>query len=478
MPEVFISYRRDKGSSLASFFESYLKSKGFDCNIDVSSKYTGDFTTFILNEVSNSNLFILLLTEGSIARMVDRKDNSYLELKHAFLMDIPVLPIITEGVDMFKDIAEHKGSLPEEVLKLESINCRFYKHELRDDTLNYLESYLRELRKTTTSMGNEFVVRDVITDNAKELDPYIKAHKRHPIKVNGATYLFTGRMLFTDKPNGYCEFVGEGGLLISGDFEPSNSYAGEVRITKNSELLYEGEVVNLLYEGKGTLYFDDYEHQGIFNRGKTIGYGKRKYRDGRTMEGTWVNEVLSNDGITRFPDGRMFKGKVTNERPDGYGTMYYRGTTYTGFFRNGTMSNKFIQEDKQWIKVSELTDDLEMKGEGHILTKSGDLFFKGKFTDGKSEGTGKYYASKHTLSPLQIAIPSIPEDIIKHLSEEHGEVIIEVTIEDDVVLDEKGYRITTGNGVLLLKVSEVGDKGLQKYEFYNDSFEVINTLNI
>jgi hypothetical protein len=81
---------------------------------------------------------------------------------------------------------------------------------------------------------------------------------------------------------------------------------------------YQGELLNDLPHGKGTM--------------KYSGSGQRTY------EGDWVNGVREGLGSLLFKDGRGYVGEWANDKRHGTGTSTrYKGQVYTGSWKNGVM---------------------------------------------------------------------------------------------------------------------------------------------
>ena len=89
--KVFISYRRNGGSELASEIQTVLNGLKFDCFLDKKSISPGkDYAKEIVDEVRKSQYFIMVLSPGSIQRCVkaaqnDSKEEDYvlMELREA-----------------------------------------------------------------------------------------------------------------------------------------------------------------------------------------------------------------------------------------------------------------------------------------------------------------------------------------------------------------------------------------------------------
>ena len=72
--DVFISYRRKGGLAIARCICYYLRSKGVRCFFDLREINEGKFDEAIFGALKRSKYTLLLLTEGSLDRCVDKGD--------------------------------------------------------------------------------------------------------------------------------------------------------------------------------------------------------------------------------------------------------------------------------------------------------------------------------------------------------------------------------------------------------------------
>lgn len=62
--DVFISYRRDGGATVASFLAAKMKDKGLSVFMDVESLETGAYADRIESAISSASNFVLIVTEN------------------------------------------------------------------------------------------------------------------------------------------------------------------------------------------------------------------------------------------------------------------------------------------------------------------------------------------------------------------------------------------------------------------------------
>ena len=81
--DAFISYRRDKGSEVASVIQLELEKFGKYAFLDVTELQVGRFDEKLLNVIEKSDSFILVLSDGSLDRCINKNDWLKREIIHA-----------------------------------------------------------------------------------------------------------------------------------------------------------------------------------------------------------------------------------------------------------------------------------------------------------------------------------------------------------------------------------------------------------
>lgn len=96
-------------------------------------------------------------------------------------------------------------------------------------------------------------------------------------------------------------------------------------------VLYEGEVVNGMPNGKGVMtYMDNCKFEGNFSNYQWTGEGVYTWADGMTFTGTMVAIGKGNGHVT-YKDGAVHDGEVEGFIPHGYGkSTYADGSWYEG----------------------------------------------------------------------------------------------------------------------------------------------------
>src|SRR5690349_5851079 len=137
MISVFISYRRDDGIWLAKYILDKLSALGFDVFMDLVSLGAGEFEPTILAEIAERDYFLLVLTSGSLNRMIHQDDWLRRELTRAIETGRTVVPVLAEGVE-FRDPQVQRviSKLPKSLRNLPSYNAvRIHSPEYFDNAM-------------------------------------------------------------------------------------------------------------------------------------------------------------------------------------------------------------------------------------------------------------------------------------------------------------------------------------------------------
>ncbi len=155
-----------------------------------------------------------------------------------------------------------------------------------------------------------------------------------------------------------------------------------------SENRYEGELVNGVKHGRGTMYYktgniykgewrngvkhgmgefifketgDSYV--GEFINDKIGGYGRMVFGTGEIYEGHYLNGVRDGRGTLICPDGRRFEGDWIGDKLNGMCTLWYSdGRVLQGTYVNSKCQDGFTTmkgDDGFWHKVRYVRPELE-----------------------------------------------------------------------------------------------------------------------
>ncbi|MEK3688266.1 toxin-antitoxin system YwqK family antitoxin [Paenibacillus sp. FSL R10-2736] len=264
---------------------------------------------------------------------------------------------------------------------------------------------------------------------------------------------------------------------------------GKITYVVNEEyVLYEGEFINGLYDGLGTLYllgsseiefsglfhngermFYPYENEFYFDKGKISFKGEEsKTKSGKIMTvfytggntyyiGEWKNKQINGKGAifyNRYPQVKLSEGIYVNGELDGKGKTYHENGTLKsqGTFKNG-----------------------KLNGEGKTYYSNGELETEGQYKDGALTGKAKTYHENGNPDADGNFEDGRPMGKIR-LYHENGNLAFEGSFDEGIL---KPYGIY-GKGKLYHENGEVmyeGEFKAGKYDgegtLYNDSGEVI-----
>jgi hypothetical protein len=153
---VFISYRRKSGFVLAKYIFDHLHAKGYDVFMDVHSLGAGEFEKTTLAQIAARDYFLLVLTSGSLERMVDENDWLRNELMQAVKSGRTVVPVLADGFK-FEDhrVQEVLEKLPPALRDLPSFNAIRIPDEPEyfDSAMKRLREFLKTIADSARSDG-------------------------------------------------------------------------------------------------------------------------------------------------------------------------------------------------------------------------------------------------------------------------------------------------------------------------------------
>jgi len=143
-------------------------------------------------------------------------------------------------------------------------------------------------------------------------------------------------------------------------FMNGDIYEGEMKntsfhgkgILQNNEEIYEGDFIESEKDGYGKLtYNDGVIYEGNFSKGEFKGKGKMNWGNGYTYEGEFNGQNMMGEGKLVGPDGDTYEGQFENSLFNGKGKYTFNnGNIYEGEFKYGnkagngvyTVFNKYI----------------------------------------------------------------------------------------------------------------------------------------
>ena len=170
---------------------------------------------------------------------------------------------------------------------------------------------------------------------------------------------------------------------------------GTYTSTEGDGYVYEGEFKNNERSGKGTMTWEDsengnsYAYEGEFKNNERSGKGTMTWgKDGETSvyEGDFADDWINGYGTCTFPDGSVYEGVWKNAGLNGKSTVTYAdGSVYEGEYVDGQKSGEgtYTKADG-----TVMTENWINGKKVEILTLE-EGTYTGSVTDGKPDGQGK-----------------------------------------------------------------------------------------
>ncbi|CAG9800355.1 unnamed protein product [Chironomus riparius] len=136
--DVFISYRRQGGSDLASLIFIYLKGKKHRVFFDVQTLRAGKFADKLKNSIQQSKNFILLLTNDALNRCKDEGDWIAIEIEMALKSNCNIIPITRD----FDNSAFDDNNLPDNIKQIKEFNQIHWHHDTQNSCLKRISEYM------------------------------------------------------------------------------------------------------------------------------------------------------------------------------------------------------------------------------------------------------------------------------------------------------------------------------------------------
>ena len=139
--DVFISYRRDCGSQLASLLKVYLEVRGLSTFLDVASLGGGKFDDALLSVIRQCLNVVVVLSQDSLKRcMGDHRIEDWLhrEVVCALQNEVTVVPLCGPNF-----VWPGEKQLPDDLRSLCRMNAVAWSHEYQDASVEKLIKFLK-----------------------------------------------------------------------------------------------------------------------------------------------------------------------------------------------------------------------------------------------------------------------------------------------------------------------------------------------
>ena len=145
---IFISYRRDTGSTMARMIYDRLRlEKQYDCFLDVEKLNAGNFREHISSEMEKCDIFLLILSRDALNRCSNPNDNVRAEILEALEKKLAIIPVTAE------DFA-WPGKMPEGIESVQNYNAIPYVQVYSEQFFERLYSFIETIRAENAEKEN------------------------------------------------------------------------------------------------------------------------------------------------------------------------------------------------------------------------------------------------------------------------------------------------------------------------------------
>ena len=110
--DIFLSYRRDGGETMAILLRDRLVAKGYRVFLDVEALRSGKFNEKLLQVIENCKDFIIVLSPNSLDRCINEGDWVRNEISHALSNGKNVVPVFLRGFTWPENLPGDISELP------------------------------------------------------------------------------------------------------------------------------------------------------------------------------------------------------------------------------------------------------------------------------------------------------------------------------------------------------------------------------
>jgi hypothetical protein len=164
------------------------------------------------------------------------------------------------------------------------------------------------------------------------------------------------------------------------------------------EAQYEGDIVNSMPHGKGTMIYSNGAHySGDWRKGMRNGFGSYIDIYQNTYDGKWVTHKRCGRGIWKSKGGDIYNGIWESDLPHGEGIYQYAdGKSYSGQWYHGKQYGSGILQNIDGSCYRGEWKDGRLDGFGELISASGAIQYAGIFLDGEAVGN----SLKSSNSPI------------------------------------------------------------------------------
>lgn len=140
MYDIFISYRRKHGFAFAKMISELLKSHGVSAFVDLDELRSGTFDDKIIDAISATPAFVLILTPGALDRCGEKDDWLTREITAAIETGRIIIPFMCDGFEWPK---QWGNDIPEKIRLLSNYNSVAMSYDYVDAMINKIIGYAK-----------------------------------------------------------------------------------------------------------------------------------------------------------------------------------------------------------------------------------------------------------------------------------------------------------------------------------------------
>lgn len=198
--------------------------------------------------------------------------------------------------------------------------------------------------------------------------------------------------------------------IYEGEIKNSN-YNGKGKLILPDGQIYEGDFVNGEKTGYCKIIFpDETVYEGQIDNGQINGKGKMIWKNGYEYEGDFDKNKLSGNGILKSPKGDVYNGEFSDNLFNGKGIYTYNnGDSYEGQFLYGAKKGKGIYKCLNYYEYEGDWDNNLPCGNGKLSTWDKNGIIKSRWRNGQIMEEPIYEKGNET-DFMQINLNIIPNE--------------------------------------------------------------------
>lgn len=227
----------------------------------------------------------------------------------------------------------------------------------RQDFQEKFDAYLQTFGQYYNSDFDSLIsqnIKDYITNDPLQVDEVyhrnLSGYDMKPIEFKNGN-IYQGGWNKNLKMEGQGKyFLIQENVFVEGIWKEGDLiFARVFIITQDNFDIYEGEIRDSNFEGKGKLILSNgEEYNGEFINGEKAGKGKITFQDGTVYEGQFENGKLKGEGKMLWANGYEYQGAFDGNKFGGYGTLKSpKNEIYEGEFENNLFNGngKYIYQN-------------------------------------------------------------------------------------------------------------------------------------